>query len=117
MSDFLQRLEEEVLIGPGPESLRSQYDVVTESGGMWAINNPEKYQDVLRAEFDMGCNYVTAGGAERFNLKKFGLQDKTGEINHGTLKLAKEVTPDNCFLGCGIMATLWMPPIKDTEKL
>ncbi len=117
MSEFLQRLEKEVLIGPGPEALRSQYNVITESGGMWAINNPERYQDVLREEFAMGCDYVTAGGAERFTLKKFGLQDKTAEINRGTLKLAKEVTPDNCFLGCGIMATLWIPPIEDTEKL
>jgi 5-methyltetrahydrofolate--homocysteine methyltransferase len=117
MSDFIQRLEKEVVIGPGPESLRSQYDIINESGGWWAINNPERYQDTLKSEFDMGCDYVVAGGAERFDLKKFDLQDKTREINHGTLKLAKEVTPDNCYLGCGIMATLWIPPVTNTEKL
>lgn len=117
MSDFLQRLEKEVLIGPGPEGLRSQYDEITESGGWWVIHHPERYQEILKSEFDRGCNYVVAGGAQRFALKKFGLQDKTREINHGTLKLAKEVIPDDCYLGCGIMATLWIPPITDTEKL
>ena len=117
MSDFLQRLEKEVLIGPGPESLRSQHDQLTESEGWWAIKHPERYQDILRAEFDMGCDYATAGGADRFNLKKFGLQDKRREINYGTLKLAKEVTPSNCYLACSIPATPWIPPVRDTEKL
>ena len=117
MSDFLQRLEKEVLIGPGPESLRSQHDQLAESEGWWAINHPERYQDILRAEFDMGCDYITAGGADRFNLKKFDLQDKKREINYRTLKLAKEITPSNCYLACQIAATPWIPPVRDTEKL
>ena len=37
MSDLLQRLKTEVLIGPGPESLNVQRDQLAEPGGWWAI--------------------------------------------------------------------------------
>jgi len=113
VSDFLQRLEKEVLIGPGTESLRAQYDQLEEHEGWWAINHPDEYQDILRADFNMGCDYITAGGANRFELKKFGLQDKVYEISYGTLKLAKEVVPNNCYLGLSFHGTPWVPPVDD----
>ena len=120
MSDFLQRLRMEILIGPGPvgTNLANRGFDQTEYVGWWVVNHTDIYQDFLKAFFDVGCDCALSSttGANRLRLRKFGLEDKTREINYKMTKLAKEVTPNNCYLGFNLGAgVVFLPPMGNAS--
>jgi len=47
-----------------------------------------------------GCDIGTAGtqGNGRYRLRDFGLEDRLYELTLKQVQLAKEVTPENCYL-------------------
>jgi len=121
MSDVLQRLEKEVLIGPGdlPTNAEKKGLNLTENAAWWLVNHPDAYQEILKAWIDAGCDFVVAnhGSANRVRLKKFGLQDKTREINYQLIKLAREVIPNDRYLIFSLpRPTTLLEPIGDASS-
>jgi len=121
MSDVLQRLETEVLIGPGdlPTNAAKKGFNLVENASWWLVNHPDAYQEILKAWIDAGCDFVVAGhgSANRFRLKRFGLQDQTRDINYKLIKLAQEIVPNNCYLFYSLPCpTTLLEPIGDASS-
>jgi 5-methyltetrahydrofolate--homocysteine methyltransferase len=118
MAGILEKLAEEVLIAPGAIStnLANLGYKQSEQGQWWVFNNPDAYKRLLRAWIDIGCGFLQADSANRFKLKKFGLEDKTSEINYKITRLTKEVLPANLYLGFGLDATtVLLPPMGEAS--
>ena len=120
MSDFLQRLKTEILIGPGPVPTNLAEKGFDQLGNStwWAINHPDIYQDLVKAFFNAGCDIAPTitSPANRLRLRMHGLEDKTREINYQILKLTKEVTPSNCYVICTLTSSAnFLPPIGNVN--
>jgi 5-methyltetrahydrofolate--homocysteine methyltransferase len=117
MSHILQRLETQLLIGPGPERLRAeraQYDAPTGHGVPWELNHPDVYQDILREQFNMGCDFVVAPVGNRLRQRKSGLRETTREVDEQLAKLTREVVPSSCYLFCSLTnLSMILPPMGD----
>jgi 5-methyltetrahydrofolate--homocysteine methyltransferase len=116
MSDLLQRLKTEVLIASGSietNLTRMGYDQ-RGNASWWVITHHDAYQDLLRTFLNVGCDIIVAGvsTANRLKLKRHGLQGKTRDINYTITKLAREITPKNCYLVFNLSASeLFLPPV------
>lgn len=66
----------------------------------WILAHPKEYQDAARRSFEAGCDMVHTGtqASSRIRAKPFGLEDKVYELNYKSAKLAREVTPEGCFV-------------------
>ena len=120
MSNILKRIKTEVLIGPGPLHTNAEKKGfrLTDNAAWWAINHPETYQEIIKDWINVGCDFVLAATtyANRLRLTKLGLQDKTREINQKVIKLVKEITPNSCYVFCGLSGlTTLLPPMGDTS--
>jgi len=120
MSDILKKLETEVLIGPGPvhTSAEKKGFKLTDNIAWWVVNHPDAYQETVKDWIKVGCDFVTTNtaSANRLRLKKFGLGDKTREINHTVIKLTKEVTPNDCYLFLALFGpATFLPPMGDAS--
>lgn len=118
MPDFLSRLKTEILIDNGEVTTDLGVTESDQDGSfqLWAINHPAIYQDAIRAYFavraDISSTYT--GGLNRLTLRKHGLEDKTSEMNRKITRLAREVTPVDCYLAFGIHSTdLFLTPLGD----
>ena len=117
MSDFLQRLKTDVLVGSGPlaTNLANRGFDVTENVQWWAINHPDVYQDLVKTWLNAGCDIVEVAAGNKLRLKPFGLQDKTREINYKMIRLTKEVVPNTCYLGSILSGGMFLPPMGDAS--
>ncbi|GAH00004.1 unnamed protein product, partial [marine sediment metagenome] len=118
--DLLERLRNsEVLVSYGPiHTLLEQETGRDLSGHLseWIVNHPEDFQRVLKAMYAAGCDIGTAGtqGNARPRLKDFGLEDRLYELTLNQVQLAKEVTPENCYLMGHIgMTSRFLEPVGD----
>ena len=120
MSDILERLKTEVLIGPGDlptYAAKVGFDM-TENVQLWAVNHPDEYKEQTKAWIDVGCDFVLSnhGGCSRIRLKRFGLQDKTHEINHRLLELTKEAASGKCYVSFSVSNTgAFLPPLGNAS--
>jgi len=66
----------------------------------WIIDNPDKYQDALSKSYEAGCDlgHTATQAASTIRCKTFGLEDNVEEYNVKSAQLAKQVTPDGCFV-------------------
>jgi len=118
MPDFLSRLKTEVLIDNGEVTTDLGTTESDQDGSFqwWAINHPQIYQGAVKAYFQAGADVASTytGGLNRLTLRKHGLADKTDEMNRKITRLAREVTPPDCYLAFGIHSTdLFLPPLGD----
>lgn len=118
--DFLQRLANgEVLVSWGPIQTLLQQEKGRNLEGHqaeWIVNHPDDYQDVLKAMFAAGSDFGAAGvqGNNRYRLEAFGLEDRVYELTLKPLQLAREVTPENCYLvGQLGMTGRFLEPVGD----
>ena len=118
--DLLVRLANgEVLITYGPiHTLLEQETGRNLDGHLseWIVSHPHEFQTVLKAMYDAGCDIGAAGtqGCGRYRLKEFGLEDKLYELTLRQTQLAKEVTPEHCYLGGVIgISGVFLPPVDD----
>ena len=118
--DLLVRLANgEVLITYGPiHTLLEQEPGRNLDGHLseWIGDHPDKFQTVLKAMYDAGCDIGAAGtqGCGRYRLKEFGLEDKLYELTLKQTQLAREVTPEHCYLGGVIgISGVFLPPVGD----
>jgi len=116
MPDMMKRLGSDVLIGPGPECLRSQYDQLNENAGEWITGHPREYQDIVKTQFDIGCDFfeVSLGGYGDIQLRRSGKEDRGPDTVRRILGLTREVVPPNCYLvGHILRPTNVQPPFGD----
>ena len=118
--DFLERLTNgEVLVAwPAVPALLEQ-----ESGrsldshlAEWVVNHPDVSQRVLKAHYTAGgdIGYLGTQGNNRFRLKEFGLEDKVYELTLRQVQIAREVTPDDCYLaGIVGLAGVFLEPVGE----
>ena len=66
----------------------------------WIINHPGEYQEALSRSFEAGCDlaYTATQASSPWRAEVFGLRDRIYEFNYKSAKLAKEVTPRDCYL-------------------
>lgn len=102
--DFRERLQntDEILLHYVPlHALLADWGKDLESHlSEWIINNPEKYQDVLRQSFAAGCDFACTmtQSSSPWKAEPFGLRDKIYELNLRSAKLAREVTPPDRYV-------------------
>ena len=62
--------------------------------------NPKLIKSIHKEYINAGCDVILSNtfGANQFKLEKFGLANKTYEINYEGIKLAHEVAPDNVYV-------------------
>ena len=119
--DLLERIRGgEVLIASGPIHILLEQEKgrnLEEHLGKWIVNHPNDFQDLLKAMYGAGCDMVYTGtqGCGRYRLREFGLEDRLYELTLRQTRLAREVTPENCYLG-GVLGIsgAFLPPVGDT---
>ena len=94
MSDILSRIQNEAIAGPADlavEAVKHGYQL-TESMQWWAVTNPEPYKSIVKSWIESGSELISTNtaAANRLRLMKFGLEDKTPEINRQLINLTKE---------------------------
>ncbi len=118
MTGILGELAKRVLIAPGPVGshiANSGYNQ-SENTQWWAVSHPEAYKQALKAWLNAGCDFLQASTSNRFRLRKFGLEDKTIEINYKITELTKEVLPANSYLGFSLSASMvFLPPMGEAS--
>jgi len=118
--DLLVRLANgEVLITYGPiHTLLEQETGHNLDGHLseWIVSHPHEFQNVLKAMYAAGCDIGAAGtqGCGRYRLKEFGLEDKLYELTFRQTQLAREVTPEHCYLAGLLGCTgTFLEPVGD----
>ena len=101
MSDFLQAVQERVVIYDGAmgTSIQARNPSVDDYWGkegcneLLVLSRPDIIKDIHAAFFSVGCDVVETDtfGATRVVLAEYDLQDKVHEINFAAAKLAREV--------------------------
>jgi len=68
--------------------------------GQWTVEHPEAYRDLVRDYFRVGCDIVSGGtfSLNRISLAKFGLAEKTEQLNRGMIRIIKEVQPERKYV-------------------
>lgn len=123
---MLERIKSgEILVTYGPIHTLLEQEVGRNLEGHlaeWIINHPDEFQRVLAATYAAGSDIGAAGaqGNNRYRLKDFGLEDKVYELTLKQTQLAREVTPENCYLAGHLgMTGVFLEPVGDmtVEKL
>jgi 5-methyltetrahydrofolate--homocysteine methyltransferase len=101
-NDFLEKLQNDILVmylPMGSELMHWGKDMESHLSE-WILANPEKYQDALRKSYEAGCDMGHTGtqASSIFRATPFGVQDRIKEFNYKSAKLARAVTPSNCYV-------------------
>jgi Methionine synthase I (cobalamin-dependent), methyltransferase domain len=101
MNDFLQTVRERVVIYDGAmgTNIQKRNPTLDDYWGkencseVLVLSRPDIIRDIHADFFRAGCDVVETNtfGGSRIVLTEFGLQDRTIEINHAAVKLAREV--------------------------
>jgi 5-methyltetrahydrofolate--homocysteine methyltransferase len=109
---FLERLQKDIVIMymPMQTFLVHEYGKPMEAHlSEWVVSHPREYQDAARRSFEAGCDMVhTATQASSpFRAKPFGITDpdRVYELNYQSAALAKQVTPQGCYVVGNISST------------
>jgi len=118
--DFLERIRNgEVLVAYGPIHTLLEQEMGRNLEGHlaeWIVNHPKEFQNVTARYYAAGGDIGTPGtqGNARPRLKDFGLEDRLYELTLKQVQLAKEVTPENCYLmGHLGMTSRFLEPVGD----
>jgi 5-methyltetrahydrofolate--homocysteine methyltransferase len=118
MSRFLERLRREVILFDGAMGTMLQQAGLAagECPELWNLERPEVVQGIHRAYLEAGAQVVETNtfGANRIKLGAYGLQGKVRELNYWGARLAREVTPEGCFVAGSISPTgRFLQPLGD----
>ena len=109
MRKFLDEVKERVLVYDGSKGYLLQQLGLKggECGEYWNISDPEKVKSVYRAYKEAGADVIQTNTfpGNRANLEKFGLGDKTYEINYEGARLAREVMGRDGFVAGSVGPT------------
>jgi 5-methyltetrahydrofolate--homocysteine methyltransferase len=101
MSDFLQAVNERVVVYDGAMGTNIQFRNLT-ADDYWGkegcnellvLSRPDVIADIHAAFFGVGCDVVESNtfGSTRIVLAEYGLEDRTRELNLAACKVAREV--------------------------
>ncbi len=106
MSDFLGEIAKRVLIHDGSKGYMLQKLGLKggECGESWNISKPDSVRQVYRAYLEAGSDVIQTNTfpGNRIELEKYGLDDKTYEINYQGARLAREVADGKAFVCASI---------------
>jgi 5-methyltetrahydrofolate--homocysteine methyltransferase len=109
MRDFLKQIEKGVLIHDGSKGYLLQTLGLKggDCGELWNLTNQDAVRRVYRAYLEAGSDVIQTNTfpGNRIHLSKYGIGDKTYEINYLGAKLAKEVAGDRAFVSGAIGPT------------
>ncbi len=109
MSNFLGEIEKRVLIHDGSKGYMLQKLGLKggECGESWNISKPDAVREVYRAYLEAGSDVIQTNTfpGNRIELEKYGLGDKTYEINYQGARLAREVAGGKAFVCASIGPT------------
>ncbi len=109
MSNFLGEIEKRVLIHDGSKGYMLQKLGLKggECGESWNISKPDAVRQVYRAYLDAGSDVIQTNtfSGNRIELVKYGLGDKTYEINYQGVRLAHEAADGKAFVCASIGPT------------
>jgi len=119
--DLLERLANgEILITYGPMHTLLEEETGRNLDGHlaeWIVNHPKEFQTVLKGMYAAGCDIGMAGtqGNIRYRLREFpGLEDRLYEMTLKQVQLAREVTPEHCYLAGLLGCTgTFLEPVGD----
>jgi len=117
---MIKRLEEEILVMSGAMSTMMAKMGADLGGciGQWIVEHPEAYRDLVRDYFRVGCDIVSGGtfNLNRISLAKFGLAEKTGELNRGMIRILKGVQPEGKYVAGSMGPTgRMLKPLGDLD--
>lgn len=99
---FLERLAEDILVMYLPmQTELMPYGKEMESHlSEWVLAHPDAYQDALAKSCEAGCDmgHTATQASSVFRAGPFGVADRVEEFNRRSAELAREVTPEHCFV-------------------
>ncbi|NMA33045.1 MAG: homocysteine methyltransferase [Clostridiaceae bacterium] len=103
---FLREIEKRILIHDGSKGYLLQRMGLKggECGEFWNLTNQDAVRGVHRAYLEAGSDVLQTNTfpGNRIHLEKFGLGDKTCDINYWGARLAKEVAGNRAFVSASI---------------
>jgi len=106
MSDFLNEIKKHVLIHDGSKGYMLQQLGLKggECGESWNISKPDAVRQVYRAYLKAGSDVIQTNTfpGNRVELEKYGLGEKTYEINYQGARLAREEADGKAFVCASI---------------
>ena len=109
MREFLKEIENRVLIHDGSKGYMLQRLGLKggECGELWNLTNRDAVRAVYRAYLEAGSDVIQTNTfpGNRAHLSKYGLGDKTREINYWGAKLAREEAGDRAYVCASIGPT------------
>jgi 5-methyltetrahydrofolate--homocysteine methyltransferase len=109
MKDFLKEIENRILIHDGSKGYMLQRLGLKggECGEEWNLTNEDAVRSVYRAYLEAGSDVIQTNTfpGNRVNLSKYGLGDRTYDINCRGARLAREVAGEKAFVCASIGPT------------
>ena len=117
---LLKRLEREILVLSGAMGTMMAKMGADLGGciGQWIVEHPDVYRDLVRDYFRVGCDIVSGGtfNLNRVSLAKFGLTEKTEELNRGMIRILKGVQPEGKYVAGSMGPTgRMLKPLGDVD--
>ena len=102
MNDFLREIEKRILLHDGSKGYMLQKMGLKggECGEAWNISNRDAVRTVYRSYLEAGSDVIQTNTfpGNRIHLERFGMGDKTYDINYWGVKLAKEIAGGKAFV-------------------
>jgi len=102
MRDFLREISERVLVYDGSKGYMLQRLGLKggECGELWNITNQKTVKEIYSSYIIAGSDAIQTNTftASRIHLKKYGLEDRTFEINYWGARLAREAAGEDKFV-------------------
>lgn len=109
MNGFLREIEKRILVHDGSKGYMLQKSGLKggECGEAWNLTKPDAVKAIYRAYLEAGSDVIQTNTfpGNRVELTKYGLGDKTYEINYQGARLAREVADGKAFVCASIGPT------------
>lgn len=121
MSQFLERIVAGPLVFDGAmgTQLYERGIFINKSFDDANLSNPEMVQAIHLSYVEAGADIISTNtfAANRIKLRRHGLEEKVRAINAAGVQLAKQVTPEDCFVAGSIGPTGLTPAMLSDAEL
>ncbi len=102
MNTFLHRLSLGPIVSSGAVGtlIQDRGLPAGETSEIWNIQHPEEVAEVYHSFHEAGAELIGTNtfGANRIKLKRFGLEERTYEMNRRGAAIARQALPRSCFI-------------------